>query len=109
MRRVKKGSERRKWDRLPLAVPLFVRGVDDRGKEFMEFATAINISAGGALLAMRRFLPRTSRISLEIPSAPIPQMDSPHHFVRGLQGQAVRVTHSEQCYLVGLKFSQPMS
>jgi len=34
------GAERRKWTRLPLAIPVFVRSRDDKGKELLEFATA---------------------------------------------------------------------
>jgi len=76
--------ERRRFDRLPLAVPLFVRGVDEVGNEFLEFANALNISAAGVLLAVRRTLPRFSRVSLEIPSAPWPQPEVPLPRVRTL-------------------------
>jgi hypothetical protein len=44
-------NERRKWIRLPLAIPVFVRSRDDKGKDFLEFATALNVSAGGMLVA----------------------------------------------------------
>lgn len=108
MPRRKRRGERRRWERLPLAVPMFVRGGNGRGKEFLEFATALNISAGGVLLAIRRHLPRGSQVSVEIPSAPLPKLDPPLHFVRRLRGRAVRVAHSEKCYLVGLKFLQPL-
>jgi len=33
---------------------MFVRSRDEKGKEFLEFATALNVSAGGALVAVRR-------------------------------------------------------
>ena len=49
-----RSGERRKWTRLPLAIPVFVRSRDEKGKEFLEFATALNVSAGGMLVAMRR-------------------------------------------------------
>ena len=45
--RQKPDSERRAWVRLPLAIPVFVRSRDQNGKDFLEFATAVNISAGG--------------------------------------------------------------
>ena len=63
-------NERRKWARLPLAIPVFVRSRDGKGKEFLEFATALNVSAGGMLVAIRRALPAIAQIRLEIPSAP---------------------------------------
>lgn len=102
------GSERRRWDRLPLAIPVFVCGTDERGKQFREFTTALNIGAGGALLATRRYLPVSSRISLEIPTAPLPRVGVGADFVRSLPARLVTVTHSEQCYLCGLKFARPL-
>ena len=56
---------------MPLAIPVFVRSRDGKGKEFLEFATALNVSAGGMLVAIRRVLPAIAQIRLEIPSAPV--------------------------------------
>jgi hypothetical protein len=106
--RAKKGAERRRSERLPLGIPVFVRGIDEHGKEFQEFTTAFNISSGGALVATRRYLPTSTLISLEIPAAPMPRMPSAPAFVRNLPAQPVTVTHSEQCYLVGLKFPKSL-
>jgi hypothetical protein len=104
--RTKKGSERRRSERLPIGIPVFVRGIDELGKEFQEFTTAFNISSGGALVATRRYLPTSTVISLEIPAAPLPRMTTAPAFIRNLPAHAVTVIHSEQCYLVGLKFSK---
>src|ERR1700757_4142243 len=67
----KAGAERREWVRLPLAIPIFVRSRDQSGKDSLEFATALNISAGGALVAVHRALKPAAQVSLEIPSAPL--------------------------------------
>ena len=104
--RSKKGMERRRSERLPLGIPIFVRGIDEQGKEFQEFTTAFNISAGGALIATRRYLPDSALISLEIPAAPLPRMTTSPVFVRNLPAHPVTVVHAEQCYLVGVKFSK---
>ena len=56
--------------RLPLWLPVFVRGSNGQGKRFVEFATFLDVSAGGALLAIRRPLRRGSRVSLELPPRP---------------------------------------
>ena len=61
------GIERRSWPRLPLAIPVFVRTHGDDGKDFLEFATAMNVSAGGALVVLRRSLPLAAQVLLEIP------------------------------------------
>jgi PilZ domain len=100
--------ERRKWPRLPLAIPVFVRSQDDKGKEFLEFATALNISAGGVLVAVRRSLPPSARILLEIPSAPLAATAKLPKASRTLRAKCVRVTHAEGYHLVGLKFSKPL-
>lgn len=101
-------SDRRRWERLPVAIPVFLRVTNGNGSELVEFATALNISAGGALVAVRRPFPDSSKISLEIPSAPMPASGDVPDAVRNLKAKLVRVTHSERCHLLGLKFSRPL-
>ena len=100
--------ERRKNERIPLAVPVFVRGKDSEGKEFLEFATALNVSTGGALLATRRFLAPFSAIALEVPSAPLPRTRVLPHAVRRLRARLLRVTVVNGYQLWGLKFTSPL-
>jgi len=102
------GNERRKWTRLPLAIPVFVRSRDEKGKEFLEFATALNVSAGGMLVALRRVLPTTAQIQLEIPSAPVAALASLPSVARNLRAKALRTTPAQGYYLLGLKFSRPL-
>lgn len=101
-------KERRKWTRLPLAIPVFVRSRDEKGKEFLEFATALNISAGGALVAVRRSLPKAAQVLLEIPSAPLAATAALPRAARTLRARATRITHAEGYHLLGLKFSRPL-
>jgi hypothetical protein len=91
-----------------LAIPVFVRSRDDKGKDFLEFATALNISASGVLVAVRRALPLSARILLEIPSAPLAATAKLPKASRTLRAKCVRVTHAEGYHLVGLKFSRPL-
>jgi hypothetical protein len=108
LNRQKPETERRKWPRLPLAIPVFVRSRDEKGKEFLEFATALNISAGGALVAVRRSLPLSAQVSLEIPSAPLAAAGTLPKASRTLRARSVRITHAEGYHLVGLKFSHAL-
>jgi hypothetical protein len=101
-------TERRKWPRLPLAIPVFVRSRDEKGKEFLEFATALNISAGGALVALRRSLPLSAQVSLELPSAPLTATTSLPKASRTLRARTLRITHTDGYHLLGLKFSHPL-
>ena len=102
-------TERRKWARLPLAIPVFVRSRDSKGKEFLEFATALNVSAGGMLVAIRRVLPPIAQLRLEIPSAPVAALAPLPKAARTLRAKTLRTTPAEGYYLLGLKFSRPLS
>jgi hypothetical protein len=108
MNGAKAGSERRKWARLPLAIPVFVRSRDGKGKEFLEFATALNVSAGGMLVAIRRALPAIAQIQLEIPSAPVASLALLPRASRTLRAKALRTTSVDGYYLLGLKFARPL-
>ncbi len=101
-------TERRKWPRLALAIPVFVRSRGENNKDLLEFATVLNVSAGGALVAVRRSLPLSSRVSLEIPSAPLVPTTRLPKASRMLRAQAVSITHADGYHLVGFQFAQPL-
>jgi hypothetical protein len=111
-------AERRRWSRLPLAIPVFVRSGLDQGqdpsqdqhreKESLEFATALNVSAGGMLVALRRSIPLASEISLEIPSAPVAALASVPQAARTLRAKVLRIQVGHTFNLIGLKFAQPL-
>jgi len=106
--RKKLSPERRKWQRLPLAVPVFIRCSDQAGNDTLEFATAVNVSAGGMLVAVRRMLPASEHYSLEIPSAPMPDAEILSKSSRMLRARSVRVVHAKDYHLLGLKFSKAL-
>ena len=101
-------AERRRWPRLPLAIPVFVRSGVETEKEFLEFATALNVSAGGMLVAVRRSIPSTAQVLLEIPSAPLAALAALPRVARSLRAKVLRMQHGEGYNLVGLKFSRPL-
>jgi PilZ domain len=101
-------AERRQWPRLPLAIPVFVRSRVESDKEFLEFATALNVSAGGMLVAIRRSIPSAAQVSLEIPSAPLAALASLPNVTRSMQAKVLRMQHSQGYNLVGVKFSRPL-
>lgn len=102
-------DERRRWPRLPLAIPVFVRSSDENGKDLLEFATALNVSAGGALIAVRRALPLTALVLLEIPSAPLMPTASLPKAARNLRAKGVWEVHANGYQLLGVKFSHPLA
>jgi len=101
-------TERRNWPRLPLAIPVFIRSKDGDGKELLEFATALNVSAGGALVAIRRSLPLSAQVLLEIPSAPLLSTADLPPAARNLRARSVWSTRAEGYQLAGLKFSHAL-
>jgi PilZ domain-containing protein len=100
--------ERRRWARLSLAVPVFVRGINGQGKEFLEFCTLLNESAGGALLAIHKPLRRRSRVSLEIPSAPVLKNRKFRRTICTLRARVIRITPINGWNLCGLQFARPL-
>lgn len=101
-------GERRRWPRLPLAIPVFVRSRAESDKELLEFATALNVSAGGMLVALRRSIPPAAQVSLEIPSAPVAALADLPSVTRNLRAKVLRMQHGEGYNLLGLKFSRPL-
>jgi len=100
-------AERRRWSRLTVAIPMFVRGTDQHGKPFVDFATALNISAGGALLVLKRRLQPEEQVSLEIPVGLLPQKMLTK-LVQQIQARTVRVEPDENAFVVGVQFVNPL-
>jgi hypothetical protein len=102
-------KEERKWERLHIAIPVFVRINDGIGAESLEFATAINISPAGAMVVVRHSLPKSSPISLEIPSSPVGHVNGLKTSSSLIRAKAVWVAHRDDYHLLGLKFTHLLS
>jgi hypothetical protein len=96
-------SERRRWERIPIPVPVFVRGMDREQRPFLEFATMTNINFGGALLITRRNLQRDSLVVLEVPCS---QMTPS---ARQLQARLVHTSWGGRFHVAGLMFMEPLT
>ena len=68
-------SQHRRSPRIKLQVPVFVRGVDASGVDFIELTKTLNISAAGACIASSHALRPDQIIHLTIP-APSPATPS---------------------------------
>lgn len=84
-----------------------MRGRKSSGDEFLEFATALNLSAGGVLLATRKFLDPGTEISLEVPVALVNKAQLPRS-VSLLHATVLRCIPDRQYYLLGLRFDEPL-
>lgn len=109
MKRQTHNREKRKWHRLPLAIPVFLRSVGSDGKESLEFATGLNVSAGGILVATRRALPTSMQTLIEIPVAPFTLPAKAPKTTRKLNAKIVRVVHGDDFHLIGMRFQRPLT
>lgn len=97
-------SERRRSPRLRLQVPLFLRGRDAFGEEFLDLTKTLDISATGARLASPRMLRSNELVSLTIPAPSqanaglIPQSNGP------IQARVRRMQTTGDLHLVGVEF-----
>ena len=105
----KRRSERRRWPRLPLAIPVFVNGVEWHGNKFQEFCTLLDESAGGALLAIRKYLRRGCVVSLLIPIPIVTRELGLVRMKRKLRARVVRSALWEPCNLYGVQFLRPLA
>ena len=72
----------------------------------LEFGTAINVSAGGALIAVKR-VPKDKEIILEMPVSPgfITHAPTSH---RMIEGRIVRSQSGPAHTYLGLEFKKPL-
>jgi len=96
-------EERRKSPRFPLAIPVFVRGADPEGNDFLDLGSILNVSAGGALFAVHRHLQHGSRISLEIPAA-FPTEKLGPHATRKFRARIVRANGGKHFFRYAVRF-----
>jgi hypothetical protein len=101
-------NERRRWNRLPICVPMFVRWTDERKRRPLEFATALNIGGGGALLAMRHGAPVGTTLSIDIPCAVILGEIQLSGSVNQITALVVRVARQDKACLVAASFAAPL-
>ena len=84
-----------------------MRGRKPTGEEFLEFATALNISAGGVLLATKQYLEPSTEISLEVPTALHHKAQLPRS-ISLLRATVLRCTAERGYFLLGLQFEKPL-
>jgi hypothetical protein len=101
-------AERRGSLRIRLQIPIFMRGVDSTGAEFLELCKTLNISASGAFLACTRLLPEEQFVTLTIPA---PSPSSSPDIPPGTPPITARVKRQDltrDFHLVGVEFLKPL-
>ncbi len=102
-------AQRRRSPRIRLQVPVFLRGVDSSGVEFIELTKTLNISATGACIASTHYLRPDQVVSITIP-APSPHSSSsvvPNE-TPPISAKILRQSAVGDIRLFGLEFLRPL-
>jgi PilZ domain len=101
-------DERRRYYRIKLQVPLFVRGKDAYGDQFLELAKTLDISALGALITCARPLEVKEIIALTIPAPSITSSALVPSGMPPIQAKVKRQQEAGDVHLVGVEFLKPI-
>jgi hypothetical protein len=98
--------ERRRERRVPVRLPMMVRGTDNTGEQFEEHTSSENLCRGGAAFATRYAVNLGSRLDISIPVPPLPGESDAEFSTHG------RIVHlapgrSVRELIVGVEFTGP--
>ena len=98
--------ERRRERRVPVHLPMLVRGTDRTGERFEEHTSSVNLCRGGAAFSTRYALDLGSRLEINIPVSPSAG-ETESEF--STQGRIVHVAPGtkERELIVGVEFTGP--
>ena len=107
-RQFSESSSTRRSPRIRLQVPVFIRGTDTSGTEFIELTKTLNISATGACIASAHILRPDQTVHLTIP-APSPASSSlvPSE-TPPIVAKVLRQEAAGEMRLFGLEFLRPL-
>jgi len=96
-------AERRRAQRIHVQIPMFVRGTDPTGLEFLDLTKTLDISATGAFLASPRAMRTNQIVNLTIPAPPSPVSTMPSE-TPPIQARVRRYSSSHGIHLLGVEF-----
>jgi hypothetical protein len=96
-------AERRRSPRIHVQIPMFVRGVDAAGAEFLDLTKTLDISSTGAFLASPRLLHADQLLNLTIPAPPSPSSTLPVE-TPPIQARVRRHRLAGGIHLLGVEF-----
>ena len=101
-------NERRRFLRIHLQVPLFIRGKDAQGEQFLDLAKTLNISALGAFITCPRPLMINEVITLTIPAPSITSSGLVPAGMAPIQARVKRQQEAGDVHLIGVEFLKPL-
>ena len=96
-------AERRRSQRIHVQIPMFVRGSDAAGLEFLDLTKTLDISATGAYLASPRAIRTNQVVNLTIP-APSPASATLPVETPPIQARVRRHRSTDGIHLLGVEF-----
>jgi hypothetical protein len=101
-------DERRRFQRIHLQVPLFIRGRDAHGEQFVELAKTLDVSGLGAFITSPRPLPLNGIVTLTIPAPSITASALVPAGMPPIQARVKRQQEAGDIHLVGVEFLKPI-
>ena len=101
-------DERRRFQRIHLQVPLFIRGKDAYGEQFLELAKTLDISGIGAFVTSPRPLAINEIVTLTIPAPSITSSALVPAGMPPIQARVKRKQDAGDVHLVGVEFLKPI-
>jgi hypothetical protein len=100
--------ERRRFRRMSLQVPIFVRGKDVHGAEYLELVKTVDIGPSGALIIISRSLHLGDSVSLTIPAPDFPSSVLVPSASPRIQAHVRRIQPDGESQLIGVEFSKTL-
>ena len=97
-------AERRRSPRIHVQIPMFVRGTDASGAEFLDLTKTLDISATGAFLASSRLMKTDRVLHLTIPAPPPSSSGLVPPETPPIQARVRRQRTAGDLHLVGVEF-----
>ena len=101
-------QEQRRSQRIHLQIPLFVRGKDFQGEQFLELAKTLDISALGAFITCPRSLSVGEIVTLTIPAPSITSSALVPAGMPPIQARVKRQQEAGDVHLIGVEFLKPI-
>jgi hypothetical protein len=101
-------EDRRRFQRIRLQVPLFIRGKDAYGEQFLELAKSLDISAIGAFVTCPRPLAINEFVTLTIPAPSITSSALVPAGMPPIQARVKRKQEAGDLHLIGVEFLKPI-
>jgi hypothetical protein len=101
-------DERRRFPRMHLQIPLFIRGKDAHGEQFLELAKTLDISGLGSFMTCPRALAINEVVTLTIPAPSITSSALVPAGMPPIQARVKRQQVAGDVHLVGVEFLKPI-